>query len=90
MTRATAWICSFFRNNPAIEFPENNLGLKMQTAFPEWLELSLGALSSNYNLEKIDQHVFGIAQINVKTRFNDREGNFRFIGWRNSCPLLPV
>jgi hypothetical protein len=79
------FIGAIFRNNPTIEFPDNTLGLKFQTKLPEWLEISLGMLSSNCNLEKVDQHVFGIAQINVKTNFDSLEGNYRFIGWRNSC-----
>jgi hypothetical protein len=80
------FIGALFRNNPTIEFPDNTLGLKAQTKFPDWLEFSLGLLSSNCDLEKIDQHVFGIAQIDFKTDFDSLEGNYRLIGWRNSCP----
>jgi hypothetical protein len=79
------FIGSIFRNNPTIEFPDNTLGLKARTLFPDWLVISIGLLSSNRDLEKIDRHVFGIAQATVKTHFDSLEGNYGLIGWRNSC-----
>jgi carbohydrate-selective porin OprB len=79
------FIGAIFRNNPTIEFPDNTLGLKAQASFPDWLEISLGLLSANCDLEKIDQHVFGIAQATIKTYFGTLAGNYRFIGWKNTC-----
>jgi high affinity Mn2+ porin len=80
------FIGAVFRNNPTIEFPDNTLGLKAQTRCLDWIGFSVGLLSSNCDLEKVDQHVFGIAQIDLKTNFDSLEGNYRLIGWRNSCP----
>jgi hypothetical protein len=77
---------TIFRNNPTIEFPDNTPGLTIQTQVPAWLEISVGLLSSDGELEKIDQDVFEIVQADFKTKFSDLEGNYRVIGWRNTSP----
>lgn len=80
----TQFLSRMFRNNPAIEFPDDNaLGAKLAYSPFDMLELSAGALDANAKWERMDKNLFSIAQANVRPKFFDKEGNYRFILWRN-------
>lgn len=77
----TKFLSRMFRNSPAIEFPDNTIGLHTVVMPVSWLELSHGVFDGNNDWEKIDDNLFNIGQITFKTNFFDKPGNYRFLGW---------
>jgi hypothetical protein len=80
----TQFLGRMFRNNPAIEFPDDNApGCRAMLIPWDMLELSAGVLNARASWERLDRDLFSIAQANVRLKFFGREGDYRFILWRN-------
>jgi len=78
------FISDIFRNNPALEFPEDNsIGLIAAIEPCEYCELSLGAFDGNADWNNISDNLFSIAQLTIKPKLFDKEGNYRFYIWDN-------
>lgn len=62
-----------FNNNPVIEFPDQNLGLRLGITPLDPVELTFLALNGNEDWEDIDDHLFSIAQLTFKPNFLTRK-----------------
>ncbi|HNX82261.1 MAG TPA: carbohydrate porin [Candidatus Omnitrophota bacterium] len=80
----TQFLGRIFRNSPAIEFPDNTVGIRLAYMPLEWLELGYGVFDGNSDWEKIGDNLFNIGQVSFKTKFRDLPGNYRFLGWNNN------
>jgi carbohydrate-selective porin OprB len=74
-----------FRNNPAVEFPDNNAGIRVAYLPAERLELGYGLFNAESGWEKIGDNLFNIGQVNFKADFFGLPGNYRFYGWANNA-----
>jgi hypothetical protein len=81
----TQFLGRIFRNNPAIEFPDNTAGIRLAYLPVEWLELGCGIFDANSDWEKLGDNLFNIGQVAFKTNFFDLPGNYRFFGWNNNA-----
>jgi carbohydrate-selective porin OprB len=79
----TEFLSDIFRNNPAIEFPDNTVGIRAAALPFDWLELNYGAFNTNGNWDKISDNLLNIGQVTFKTNFFNLPGNYRFLGWQN-------
>jgi carbohydrate-selective porin OprB len=79
----TEFLSDIFRNNPAIEFPDNSVGIRAAALPFDWLELNYGAFNTNGNWDKISDNLLNIGQVTFKTNFFNLPGNYRFLGWQN-------
>jgi hypothetical protein len=71
-------------NSIAVEFPEDNGAGALLAVYPaEWVEFGLGWAESDADWEDIANDGFGIAEVNLKPNFHEREGNYRFYAWAN-------
>ncbi len=80
----TKFLGSIFNNNPAIEFPTQNIGVRLGWALVKWLELNYLVVNGNADLEDIDDHLFNIFQATFKPDFFEKKGYYRFIAWYNN------
>ena len=80
----TQFLGRIFRNNPAIEFPDNTAGVRLAYMPIEWLELGYGVFDGNSDWEKVGDNLFNIGQVTFKTKMFDLPGNYRFLGWNNN------
>ena len=80
----TQFLGRIFRNNPAIEFPDNTAGVRLAYLPVEWLEFGYGIFDGNSDWEKVGDNLFNIGQITFKTKLFDLPGNYRFVGWNNN------
>jgi len=81
----TQFLNRAFRNNPTIEFPEDN-SLGMQTTFIpyEWCYLSTGFFEADANWENFFNNLFGVVEVGFSPKFFGRDDNYRFILWGNN------
>lgn len=80
----TQFLGRIFRNNPAIEFPDNTAGVRLAYLPVEWLEFGYGVFDGNSDWEKVGDNLFNIGQVTFKTKLFDLPGNYRFLGWNNN------
>ena len=78
-------LASIFKNCPAIEFPDNTIGLRSGMLAGEFVELNMEILDANGDFEQIGDHPFLGIQANIKPRLMDKDGNYRFVYWRNEA-----
>jgi len=81
----TQFLGRIFRNSPALEFPDNNAGIRFAYLPEEWLELGYGAFNAKGSWDKIGDNLFNIGQVSFKTNFLSLPGNYRFYGWSNNA-----
>jgi uncharacterized coiled-coil protein SlyX len=81
----TQFLNRMFRNNSAIEFPDDNgPGVRVAIAPVDMLEVSAGVFDAAGNWEKMNTNLFTVGQVNVRPNFMEKEGNYRFIVWNNN------
>jgi len=77
----TQFLARIFRNSPAIEFPDNSAGIRLNLAPLDFFDIELGIFDADSDWEDMFDNVFFGNQINFKPKFFGKEGNYRFIGW---------
>jgi len=80
----TQFLSRIFGNSPAIEFPDYSAGIRLAYMPKEWLEFNYGVFDGNSDWEKVGDNVFNIGEVNFKTNFFNRSGNYRFYGWNSN------
>lgn len=78
------FLASIFNNNPVIEFPDQNLGIRLGIMPIESIEITYLALNSNKQWQNIDNQLFNIGQFTIKPKLFGREGYYRFMAWYNN------
>lgn len=74
-----------FRNNSAIEFPDNNsAGLMLWFNPSQSLNIGLGFSDADADWNKVFDDLFSIMEIDYLTTIGEREGVYRIYGWHNS------
>ncbi len=79
------FLADIFKNSPAIEFPDNTIGLNLWMPVKEFVEVDMEILDGNGDFEQIGDHPFLGIQVNLKPQLMDKNGNYRFIYWRNEA-----
>jgi uncharacterized coiled-coil protein SlyX len=82
----TQFLGRIFRNNPAIEFPDNTLGVRLAYMPKEWVEFNVGVFDANADWEKVGDDAFCAGQATFKPKVFGRQGNYRILGWYNDLP----
>ncbi|MBI5696882.1 MAG: carbohydrate porin [Nitrospirae bacterium] len=72
-----------FVNNAAVEFPDNAAGLRWGYDINDLFGMQLGAQAGDSDWEDIIDNMFGIAQLDVRPKFGEMQGNYRMYGWVN-------
>ncbi len=80
----TQFLADVFVNNIAVEFPDYAYGARVTISPNEMFDISFGALDSDSDYEDIFDDSFLIAELGIKPKINNRQGNYRIYGWRNS------
>lgn len=81
----TQFLSFTFRNNDAVEFSDNNLGLHFMVFPFEWLDIEGEMLSNDSTLKDFFDNSFWSGQINLKPNLFKRETNLRALGWLNDA-----
>ncbi len=77
----TQFLGRIFRNNPAVEFPDNGAGLRLALAPREWVEMESIVMDGDADWEDPFSDAFFAGQVNIKPGLFGRPGNYRFFGW---------
>ena len=78
------FLADVFVNNIAVEFPDYAYGARMTLSPNEMFDLSFGALEADSDFEDIFDENFLIAELGIKPRIKDKQGNYRIYAWHNS------
>ncbi len=81
----TQFLSGGFVNDITIDFPDNSAGLRVTVSPMEMLDVSLGIQSEEW--EDLDEENFIIAEADVKLKFGELQGNYRFYIWHNRNEL---
>ncbi len=76
----TQFLADGFVNDSTIEFV-GGPGMRLSVSTSEILDISIGAQSDGW--EDLDEKSFFIAEADVKPKFGERQGNYRFYVWTN-------
>ncbi len=79
----TQFLSGGFVNSIAVEFPDNNAGVRLTASPHELLDISLGAQSGDSDWEDIAEKPFLIAGADIKPKFGELQGNYRVYVWTN-------
>ena len=80
----TQFLGSIFKNSPVLELPDGNgPGVRVNFSPYEFLEIELLAVNAKGSWEKFLNEMFFAAQVDFKTNFFSREGNYRIYSWVN-------
>lgn len=86
----TQFFNGIFRNNQALEFPDNSPGIHILFSPVEKFEIEAGVLDSEgewndfSDFDDIFRSVFYFLQIGIKGNIAGKEGNYRIYGWSNT------
>jgi len=78
------FLADVFVNNIAVEFPDYAYGARVTISPNEMFDISFGALEADSDYEDIFDQNFLIAELGIKPKINNRQGNYRIYGWHNS------
>jgi high affinity Mn2+ porin len=78
------FLADVFVNNIVVEFPDYAYGIRMTISPNEMFDISFGALEADSDYEDIFDENFLIAELGIKPKINNRQGNYRIYGWSNS------
>jgi len=82
----TQFLGRIFRNDPAIEFTDNSIGLHLSMLPWSWLQADYGVFAGQHDFKNIHNHLFNIGQATFISIIGALQGNYRLIGWSNSDP----
>jgi hypothetical protein len=77
----TQFLGRAFRNSPAIEFPDNAAGMRLEIEPSDAVNVSFLMMDGDSDWEDIVEKGFYAAQMNLMPGFFDRPGNYRLITW---------
>jgi high affinity Mn2+ porin len=80
----TQFLGRIFRNSPVIDFPDNSFGLRAGVEPVDFPDLSFIVIDADSDWEDISDDMFLGTQINLKPRFFERDGNYRFLAWTDN------
>jgi high affinity Mn2+ porin len=80
------FLADVFVKNLALELPDGFYGYGARVGYypNDLIELNIGYVASEDNLEDIFDNGLMIAEAKFKPKFGDLQGNYRFYVWRNS------
>ncbi|MFH1691964.1 MAG: carbohydrate porin [Candidatus Omnitrophota bacterium] len=82
----TQFLGRIFRNNPAIDFPDNTAGVRMALLRDDWVEFNVGVFDADADWEELGDSFCNMGEVTFKTKFFGQEGNYRLLGWYNNAP----
>ncbi len=82
----TQFLCRMFRNNPAIDFPDNTAGIRLVALRDEWLEFNVGVFDADADWEELGDSFFCAGELGFKTNVSGLHGHYRLLGWHNNAP----
>lgn len=82
----TQFLGRIFRNNPAIDFPDNTAGIRAAFIRHGWVEFDVGIFDADADWEELGDSFFNTAELDFITKFFGREGHYRILGWYNNAP----
>jgi len=74
-----------FRNNPAVAFADNGVGVRLALAPHDRIEIESIAMDGDGDWDDVLEDLFYAGQVNVKANFWDRPGNYRFYAWASEA-----
>ena len=73
-----------FVNNLAVELPDDNsLGAMLWVSPVELIDIGFGFADAAADWDNVFKNPFFILEFDLKPKFADRQGNYRFYGWHN-------
>lgn len=78
------FLADVFVNNIAVEFPDYAYGSRIALTLSEIFDLSFAALDADSDFEDIFDENFLIAELGIRPKINNLQGNYRIYGWHNS------
>ena len=72
------FLADIFVNSIAVEWPDYTPGLRVAINPNDFIEFNLGILSGDDDWEDLFDDIFGIGEINLKPKFGELKGNYRF------------
>jgi carbohydrate-selective porin OprB len=79
----TQFLGDMFKKSPAIEFPDNAFGVRLDFEISDSADMNFVLLDANADWEDVLEDPFLAGQITVKPKILDRDGNYRVIVWIN-------
>ncbi len=77
------FLADAFVNSIVVEWPDYTPGFRIQISPIELVDINLGIMSADNDWEDLFDDVFAMAEISVKPKFGDLQGNYRIYGWLN-------
>ncbi len=78
------FLADVFVNNIAVEFPDYAYGARVTISPAEMFDIGLVAVDADSDFEDIADENFLMAEIGLKPKFGELQGNYRVYGWHNS------
>jgi carbohydrate-selective porin OprB len=78
------FLATGFKKNIAVEFPANGPGARLTLSPNDTVSVSLGWQNGRSSWEDIAEGAFVIGQLDIKPKFGELQGNYRFYGWNNA------
>ncbi len=80
----TQFLGRMFRNSPVIEFPDDNAaGVRLLLKPVNSVDIEFQTLEADADWEDVFDDLFFSCQLNIKSDFSGRTGNYRLYGWLN-------
>ncbi|MFH1460150.1 MAG: carbohydrate porin [Candidatus Omnitrophota bacterium] len=80
------FLSSMFKNSPAIEFPDNTIGLRAGTALLDVLSLDTVIADGDADFNQVGDSLWIGAQLTLQPNSIERKGNYRLYYWYNDTP----
>ena len=80
----TQFLADVFVNNIAVELPDYAYGARVILSPNKLFDISFGAFDADSDFEDIFDENFLIAELGLRPKINNLQGNYRFYGWYNS------
>lgn len=74
-----------FRNNPAVAFADNGVGVRLALAPHDRIEIESIAMDGDGDWDDVLEDLFYAGQINLQANLWDRPGNYRFYAWASEA-----
>ncbi|MDY6853211.1 MAG: carbohydrate porin [Thermodesulfobacteriota bacterium] len=78
------FMADIFTDQACMEWPDYTPGIRCLITPNDSMDINIGLLSADNDWEDLFEDVFGITEINIKPKFDDKEGNYRFYVWFNA------
>ncbi|MDY6861485.1 MAG: carbohydrate porin [Thermodesulfobacteriota bacterium] len=78
------FLADIFVNSIIVEWPDYTPGFHLLVTPNEFLDIRFGILSADSDWEDIFEDIFAAGGIDIKPKFGNFTGNYRFYGWINA------